>query len=144
MRDYGRPAWGEGVLQGPQTMDPARLDEARRAYDEDLRRYEPQLVDDKGQSNAVSPFITQADGSSYFNRWIDSENRQSAQNSWFDDKDDKTGKVTRRPSWQEFPRFAYEQSQGQFDTISSSLRALQEGGLKKMQDLYKGVIGSIG
>ena len=124
-------------------MDPARLDEAKRAYDEDLRRFEPGLIDNTGQSAAATPFITQKDGSTYFNRWIDADNRNSAQNTWFDSTDEK-GRKIRRPSWQQTPEYLYSKSQGQFDSISSSLSRLQGQGLQSMRDLYDKVVGKIG
>ena len=134
------------MISNPLTLDPSRLDEAKRAYDEDLRRFRPQLVDDRGQSTAVNPFVTQMNDKgeleTSFNRWIDSENRSSAQNAWFDSTDEKGNKI-RRPSWQATPEYLYSKSQGQFDSISSSLDRLQGQGLQSMRDLYDKVVGRI-
>lgn len=136
------------MIRGPITIDPNRVDEARRAYSEDQARYRPELVDDKGMHRAQDPFVTtindKGEKETHFNRWINAANNDEAQNAWFDDVDDRTGKTIRRPSWQAFPEYTYDKSQGQFDTISSSLRGLQERGLEDMRSLYDKVIGRIG
>lgn len=118
-------------MQGPAAIDPAKLKAARQAYDADLAANEPQLVGPDGRSNAADPFDVAADGSVSFNRWTDSNNRRSAQDT-FTTQDDGS----KTPAWQDVPRFYNSEAQGQFDYISQALKGLQKGGLKKMRKLY--------
>lgn len=133
-------------MQGPISIDPSRLAAAKKAYNDDLAANVPQLVDDQGRSRAVSPFVTDADGNTTFNRWIDSENRNSAQNHFFDDTDtDADGNTTtvRRPAWQAFSDYTNDEARGQFDFISAALKALQGRGFKRMNRLYSQAIGKV-
>lgn len=127
------------MIRGPVSIDPSRLDEARRAYSQDMARYRPELVDDKGMHRAQDPFVTtvneNGEKETYFNRWIASENDNSAQNAWFNTTDDKGKKVRLQASYQ-FPEYAYNKSQGQFDSISGALNDLQNRGFLSMQKLY--------
>jgi hypothetical protein len=118
-------------MQGPAAIDPAKLKAARQAYGADLAANEPQLVGPDGRSNAADPFDVAADGSVSFNRWTDSNNRRSAQDT-FTTQDDGS----KTPAWQDVPRFYNSEAQGQFDYISEALNDLQNKGLKKMRKLY--------
>lgn len=134
-------------MQGPLSIDPSQLAAAKKAYNADLAANEPGLIDAQGNSHAISPFVTGADGDVSFNRWIDAENRLSAQNQFFDDTEkgpDGTTTTVRRPMWQAFSEYTNDEAQGQFDTISTALKQLQGKGFNRMNKLYSKAIGKIG
>jgi len=93
-------------MNGPVSIDPSRLKEAKAAYQGALLQDRPGLVDGDGVSHAANPFDMAPDGSVSFNRWTAAANRRSAQDTFFNDtetKADGTTTTVRRPSWQAVP-----------------------------------------
>ena len=131
----------------PAQLDPSKLAAARAAYQADLAANRPELLDAQGRSHAADPFDLNADGTVSFNRLTDAENRRSAQDTFFDDTEtDAKGNVTtvRRPAWQQVPEYYNDESQDQFDTITASLKDLQNQGFKRMKKLFGRSMKSIG
>lgn len=133
-------------MKGPISIDPARLEEARKAYQDDLRANHTDLIDGEGNQRFVTPFDVAPDGSVSFNRWKNSENKLSAQNTFFNDKEvDAKGNTSwvRRPSWQAFPEYTNDEARDQFDYISKALKNLQGDGFSKMSALYERALGKV-
>ena len=133
-------------MQGPLSINPSQLAAAKKAYNADLAANEPGLIDGDGISHAISPFVTDSDGGVSFNRWIDAENRLSAQNQFFDDTEvmpNGTEKTVRRPMWQAFTEYTNDEARDQFDYISMALKQLQGKGFNRMNKLYNKAIGKI-
>jgi hypothetical protein len=126
-------------MQGPTAIDPAKLKAARAAYDADLAASGPDFVGPDGRNHAADPFDVAADGAVSFNRWTDSNNRRSAQDTFTTQKDG-----SKTPAWQDVPRFYNSEARGQFDYISEALNDLQNKGLKKMRKLYSRGLNAVG
>jgi hypothetical protein len=129
----------DALMFGSTNVDPSKLGAAKDAYFKNLAETEPGLINNKGQSEAVDPFVTYGDGTTEFNRWIDAENRLSAQNQWFDDKEktkDGKTKTVRRPMWQAYPEYVNDEARGQFDYITFALNKLQRQGSKDMLKIF--------
>lgn len=134
-------------MNGPLSIDPAKVKEAKDAYQKALSGNRPELIDGNGNSHAADPFDTAPDGSVSFNRWTDGANQRSAQDTFFTDSDkDAAGNTsfTRRAAWQAVPEYYSDKGSNQFDVISSSLKGLQNEGYTRMQDLYNKALGRIG
>lgn len=134
-------------MNGPATIDPAKLAAAKQAYQADLAANHTNLTDQAGNSHAADPFNINPDGSASFNRWTDASNRRSAQDSFITTTKknaDGTTTSTKAPAWQEVPNYYFGQSKDQFDYISTALKDLQNSGFKNMQKIYKNAMGKIG
>ncbi|MCE2836902.1 MAG: hypothetical protein LW834_08055 [Cyanobium sp. 49614_E6] len=134
-------------MNGPVSIDPSRLKEAKAAYQGALLQDRPGLVDGDGVSHAANPFDMAPDGSVSFNRWTAAANRRSAQDTFFNDtetKADGTTTTVRRPSWQAVPEYYSEQGRNQFDYISAALKDLQTTGFDRMSQIYSKAMGEIG
>jgi len=134
------------VMNGPTFIDPAKAEAAKKAYQDSLAANNPGLIDADGNSHAANPFDTASDGSVSFNRWTDSNNTRSAQDTFFDDVEKKpNGRKTtvRRAAWQQVPEYYNDEGQGQFGYISQALKGLQGKGFQKMQDLYEKALNGI-
>lgn len=133
-------------MNGPLTIDPARLAAARQAYQADLAANHTNLTDQAGVSHAADPFNLNPDGSASFNRWTDGANRRSAQDSFISVEKknaDGTTTKTKAPAWQQVPDYYFGQSKDQFDYISAALKTLQTEGFKNMKTIYSDAMGKI-
>jgi hypothetical protein len=134
-------------MNGPTTIDPAKLAAAKQAYQADLAANHTNLTDQAGNSHAADPFNINPDGSTSFNRWTDASNRRSAQDSFITTTKknaDGTTTSTKAPAWQEVPNYYFNQSKDQFDYISTALKSLQTEGFTNMKDIYTKAMKKIG
>lgn len=135
------------MTNGPTTIDPSRLAAARQAYQADLRANHPDLMGTDRRSNAGDPFITDSEGNTTFNRWIDASNKREAQDETQTairiDKDGKE-QEERMAAWKTVPSFYSREANSQGSSILDRLADLQGDGYQKMQDIYNKALGRIG
>lgn len=132
-------------MNGPISIDPNKLDEARAAYQNTLAKDRPELIDADGRSHAQDPFDINPDGTTTFNRWKNASNQSGAQNTFFTDtvKGRSGPDTVRRAAWQAVPTFYNNSGREQFDSISKQLNALQGSGFASMQSIYKNALSNL-
>lgn len=133
-------------MQGPIEIDPAKLEQARAAWNADMMS-RPDKIGPDGKVTAPSAIDVDANGNAYVNRWSMGNARGSAQDSWFNlSRTDANGNVKsweRAKAWKAVPDFYNKQSMDQYDRISASINALQAQGFSNMRDIYENAINKV-